>query len=77
MGAYVRLDKDKILLRTNVNYPDRVLVQDQTLLHGVNVTRGLKPGGWVLINSSVAPTERKPFMGYRLALVDANRIVLK
>ena len=57
--AYVRLDKDKILLRTNVYYPDHVVVQDQTLLHGVNVTRGLKPGGWVLINSSSAPPELK------------------
>ncbi|MGO9136497.1 MAG: 2-oxoacid:acceptor oxidoreductase family protein [Syntrophales bacterium] len=72
--AYVRLNKDKILLRTNVNYPDHVVVQDQTLLHGVNVARGLKPGGWVLINSSAAPTEREPFIGYRLAFVDANRI---
>jgi len=72
--AYVRLNKDKILLRTNVYYPDHVVVQDQTLLHGVNVTRGLKPGGWVLINSSAAPTERRPFIGYRLAFVDASRI---
>jgi len=75
--AYVRLDKEKILLRTNVNAPDHVVVQDQTLLHGVNVTRGLKPGGWVLINSSSAPAERKPFIGYRLAFADANRIALK
>jgi 2-oxoacid:acceptor oxidoreductase gamma subunit (pyruvate/2-ketoisovalerate family) len=72
--AYVRFDKEKILLRTNVNYPDHVVVQDQTLLHGVNVTRGLKPGGWVLINSSAAPAELKTFVGYRLAFVDANRI---
>ena len=75
--AYVRLNKDKILLRTNVYYPDHVVVQDQTILHSVNVTRGLKPGGWVLINSSAAPTERKPFIGYRLAFVDANRIALR
>ena len=72
--AYVRLDKDKILLRTNVYKPDHVVVQDQTLLHGINVTQGLKPGGWVLINSSAAPSERRPFIGYRLAFVDANRI---
>jgi 2-oxoacid:acceptor oxidoreductase gamma subunit (pyruvate/2-ketoisovalerate family) len=72
--AYVRLDKDKILLRTNVYKPDHVVVQDQTLLHAVDVTRGLKPGGWVLINSSAAPSERRPFIGYRLAFVDANRI---
>jgi 2-oxoacid:acceptor oxidoreductase gamma subunit (pyruvate/2-ketoisovalerate family) len=75
--AYVRLDKEKILLRTNVYYPDHVVVQDQTLLHGINVTRGLKPGGWILINSSAAPTDRKPFIGYRLAFVDASRIALR
>jgi len=75
--AYVRLDKEKILLRTNVYYPDHVVVQDQTLLHGVKVTRGLKPGGWILINSTAPPADRKPFMGYRLAYVDAHRIALK
>jgi 2-oxoacid:acceptor oxidoreductase gamma subunit (pyruvate/2-ketoisovalerate family) len=75
--AYVRLDKEKILLRTNVYYPDHVVVQDQTLLHGVNVTRGLKPGGGILINSSAPPANRKPFTGYQLALVDASRIALK
>jgi len=75
--AYVRLDKEKILLRTNVYYPDHVVVQDQTLLHGVNITRGLKPGGWILINSPVAPANREPFIGYRLAFVDANRIGLR
>lgn len=75
--AYVRLDKEKILLRTNVYYPDHVVVQDQTLLHGVNVTRGLKPGGWILINSTAPPADRKPFINYKLALVDANRIALR
>jgi len=75
--AYVRLNKEKILLRTNVYYPDHVVVQDQTLLHGVTVTRGLKPGGWILINIPVAPADIKPFIGYRLAFVDANRIALR
>jgi pyruvate ferredoxin oxidoreductase gamma subunit/2-oxoisovalerate ferredoxin oxidoreductase gamma subunit len=75
--AYVRLDTEKILLRTNVHSPDHVVVQDQTLLHGVNVTRGLKPGGWILVNSIAPPADRKIFIGYHLALVDANRIALK
>jgi 2-oxoacid:acceptor oxidoreductase gamma subunit (pyruvate/2-ketoisovalerate family) len=75
--AYVRLDKEKILLRTNVHYPDHVVVQDQTLLHGVSVTRGLKPGGWILINSTAPPADRNIFIRYHLALVDANRIALK
>jgi len=74
--AYVRLDEKKIYLRTNVTAPDHVAVQDRTLLHSIDVTRGLKPGGWVLINSSSPPANLKPFAGFRLAHVDANQIAI-
>ncbi len=75
--AYVRVDKEEILLRTNVSSPDHIVVQDQTLLHSIDVTRGLKPGGWILINSPALPADLKPFEKYELAWVDANRIALK
>jgi 2-oxoacid:acceptor oxidoreductase gamma subunit (pyruvate/2-ketoisovalerate family) len=75
--AYLRLDKKEILLRTNVYTPDHVVVQDHTLLMTINVTRGLKPGGWILINAPSVPEDLKPFTGYRLACIDANRIALK
>ena len=74
--AYVRLDKKEILLRTNVYQPDHVAVQDRTLLHMINVTRGLKPGGWILVNAPATPADLSPFKGFRLAVVDANRIAL-
>ncbi|MFB3926873.1 MAG: 2-oxoacid:acceptor oxidoreductase family protein [Syntrophales bacterium] len=75
--AYLRVDKEKILLRTNVNSPDHVVVQDRTLLHSIDVTRGLKPGGWILINSPNAPEEAESFTGFHLAYVDAGRIATK
>jgi pyruvate ferredoxin oxidoreductase gamma subunit/2-oxoisovalerate ferredoxin oxidoreductase gamma subunit len=75
--AYLRLDKKEILLRTNVYTPDHVVVQDHTLLLTINVTRGLKPGGWILVNTPVVPADLGPYMGYRLACIDANRIALK
>ena len=74
--AYVRLDKNKILLRTNVTAPNHVAVQDRTLLNSINVTRGLKPDGWILINSPSTPADLKLFAGFQLAHVDANRISL-
>jgi 2-oxoacid:acceptor oxidoreductase gamma subunit (pyruvate/2-ketoisovalerate family) len=74
--AYVRLDEKKILLRTNVTTPDHVAVQDQTLLHSINVTRGLKPGGWILINSPSPPVDLTPYAGFQIAHVDANQIAL-
>lgn len=75
--AYVRLDEKKILLRTNVTSPDHVAVQDPTLLHNISVTRGLKPGGWILINSPLPPADLTPYAGFQLAHVDANRIALQ
>jgi pyruvate ferredoxin oxidoreductase gamma subunit/2-oxoisovalerate ferredoxin oxidoreductase gamma subunit len=75
--AYLRLDKKEILMRTNVYTPDHVVVQDHTLLLTINVTRGLRPGGWILINAPAVPVEPGPFTGFRLACIDANRIALK
>ncbi len=53
--AYVRVASEKILLRTNVSTPDHVAVQDPTLFANIDVTKGLKPGGLILLNSSSVP----------------------
>jgi len=74
--AYLRLDNQKILTRTNVYTPDHVVVQDRTLLQGIDVTRGLKAGGWILINASESFAGVDPFAGFCAASVDANRIAL-
>jgi 2-oxoacid:acceptor oxidoreductase gamma subunit (pyruvate/2-ketoisovalerate family) len=74
--AYVRLDKEPILIRTNVYHPDHVVVQDHTLLQSVDVTKGLKEGGWIIINSPKLPEDMGPFKGFRFAHVDASRIAL-
>jgi len=75
--AYVRMDKENILVRTNVYNPDHVVVQDHTLLQSIDVTRGLKPEGWIIINSPGTPADLSPFAGFRLAFVDASRIALR
>lgn len=75
--AYVRLDTHPILTRTNVYRPDHVAVQDLTLLHSIDVTKGLKPGGWILINSAALPEDIGMFTGFRVACVNASRIALR
>ena len=75
--AYLRLDTEKILLRCNVTEPDHVVVQDARLLHTIDVTYGLRPGGWVLINSPGQPQDLEKFRGYHLAFVDATAVALK
>jgi pyruvate ferredoxin oxidoreductase gamma subunit/2-oxoisovalerate ferredoxin oxidoreductase gamma subunit len=74
--AYLRLDDAKIRARCNVYEPDFVVVQDARLLGLVDVTKGLKPGGWILVNSPVLP-EGPGLAGFRLAYVDASRIALE
>ncbi|WP_373500715.1 2-oxoacid:acceptor oxidoreductase family protein [Desulfococcus sp.] len=71
--AYLRLDHRKIMIRSNIYAPNHVLVQDMKLLGSVDVTRGLKPGGWILLNTALPP-EMQAFKGFRVAVVDAGRI---
>ncbi|MGD8520857.1 MAG: 2-oxoacid:acceptor oxidoreductase family protein [Desulfobacterales bacterium] len=75
--AYLRLDKKKILIRSNVYTPDHIIVQDANLLENVDVTKGLKPEGWIVLNAVAPPENLKQFSGYRLAYVDATRIALE
>ena len=75
--AYLRLNKEKILLRCNVYTPDHAVVQDVRLLDSVNVTAGLKPGGWILVNSPGRPENFEVFCGFHLACVDATRIAIQ
>jgi len=75
--AYLRLDKEKILLRCNVYTPDHAVVQDVKLLDSVDVTAGLKPGGWILMNAPAKPANPAAFTGFRLACVDATGIAIQ
>jgi pyruvate ferredoxin oxidoreductase gamma subunit/2-oxoisovalerate ferredoxin oxidoreductase gamma subunit len=72
--AYLRLDKTKILIRSNVYTPDHVVVQDARLLQIVDVVKGLKKGGWILLNSPSIPEGAERLAGFNLACVDASRI---
>lgn len=50
--AFCRIDDQEIRLREPIQAPDvLIIVQDPTLLHQVDVFQGLKPDGFVLINS--------------------------
>jgi len=72
--AYLRIDTQKIMARYAITQPDHVLVQDDRLLQTVTVTQGLKPGGWVLLNTPSGADYVQLLAGFRLATVDATRI---
>jgi pyruvate ferredoxin oxidoreductase gamma subunit/2-oxoisovalerate ferredoxin oxidoreductase gamma subunit len=75
--AYLRLDSKPILIRTNVYTPDHVVVLDASLLHSIDVTQGLKPGGWILLNTSGLPADYTRFSAFRTACVDATAVALR
>jgi pyruvate ferredoxin oxidoreductase gamma subunit/2-oxoisovalerate ferredoxin oxidoreductase gamma subunit len=75
--AYLRLGKNKILVRSNIYTPDHVIVQDVNILQTVDVTKGLRTGGWILLNSARLSDHLEAFVGFRLAMVDATRIALE
>ncbi len=74
--AYLRLDEKEIWIRTNVYTPDHIVVMDQSLLTAVDVTKGLKKGGWILINASESPADSTSFSEFKPAYVDATQIAL-
>jgi pyruvate ferredoxin oxidoreductase gamma subunit len=81
--AFCRIDDEEIRLREPIITPDVLIVQDPTLLHQVDVFQGLKPDGYVLINSKRSFDElglgdfSQRFRHERLITVPATEIALK
>ena len=79
VASFVRLDKEKpIRIRSEIYEPDYLLVQDPTLIGTVDVFKGLKPGGTVIINSSKKPEEFKEVpKGVKVLTFPATDLALK
>jgi len=75
--AFARIDDKEILIRSQIYYPDYVVVLDSGLLGIIDVTEGLKEGGLVLINTRKNPEEIQLGKNCRLATVDATSIALE
>ena len=56
MGApvvsFCRIDQKEIRLREPILEPDALIVQDPTLFHAIEVFQGLRPTGYLLVNSN-------------------------
>jgi pyruvate ferredoxin oxidoreductase gamma subunit len=75
--AFNRVDsREPVRIRADINQPDYVVVLDPSLLGKVNVTSGLKPGGWVIINTRKTASEIKSEFGikYPVAVINATKI---
>ena len=75
--AFNRISGDKIRVHSNIYDPDYVVVVDETLLHSVHVTDGLKDDGAIIVNTAKSADEIRPLLrGYqgRVLTVDARHI---
>ena len=71
--AYNRISDEPITVHSNIYEPDYVVVVDESLLETIDVTKGLKREGAVIINSERSKAElRKHLHGYEGAVYTVN-----
>ena len=78
--AYDRISDQEIRVHSNIYEPYFVAVVDDTLLHAVDVTAGLKEDGAILINTQKSQEEILPLLkGYKgkVYLLDAHDVCMK
>ena len=75
--SFTRIDDKRIYLRCKIYQPDHVVVMDPTLMEAVNVTAGLKPGGWMIINSEKDPSYFNLPDKFRVRTFNATAIAVK
>ncbi len=78
--AYNRIDDKPIRLHSNVYEPNFVVVVDDTLINVVDVTKGIKEGGAILVNSSKSIEDiRKSLDGFsgHIYSIDASKISME
>lgn len=76
--AFVRLDDKPIRPKTQVYFPDCVIVLDRTLRNAIDVFEGLSKDGTLVINTPEAPEDVEVPAGVRtVAAVDATDLSLR
>jgi len=75
--AFIRIDDKPIYDKSRIYEPDHVVVVESTLVEAIDVTEGLKEGGWIIVNSDKRPEELNFSDKYKVATVNATDIALK
>lgn len=75
--AFIRIDDKPIYDKSRIYTPNHVVVLDPTLIEFIDITEGLKDGGWIIINSDKKPEEFDFPKKYRVAAVNATEIAVK
>ena len=75
--AFARISDEEIHLRSEIYNPDIVIVLDESIMDVVDVLKGLKKGGKILINTRRKPCDFTFSNKFTVGTVDATGIALK
>jgi 2-oxoacid:acceptor oxidoreductase gamma subunit (pyruvate/2-ketoisovalerate family) len=74
VSASTRISQEPVMVMSQVENPDVVVVLDQTLLRRDGVTSGLSKGGWLIVNSGLDPKELITEGQFNIATADATKV---
>ena len=74
VSASTRVSPEPVMIVSQVEKPNVVVVLDHTLLKYPEVTEGLSKGGWLVVNSWQAPEELNIKADFNIATADATGV---
>jgi len=75
--AFARISEKEINLRSEIYTPDIVIVLDESIMDIVDVLKGLKKDGKILINTHKKPSDFDFSKKYHVSTVDATSVAIK
>lgn len=75
--AFVRMNDHPIRVRQQIYEPDYLIVQDAGLIYSDDVMKGLKPGGSVVVNTTLPGDELPIESGFKIFTVPALKVALE
>jgi 2-oxoacid:acceptor oxidoreductase gamma subunit (pyruvate/2-ketoisovalerate family) len=72
--SFLRLDEEPILLKCQIKNPDQVVLFDLSLTDEMEITRELRDGGTILINTNKKIDSFKGWREFKMGLIDARPI---
>ena len=75
--AFARISDEEVHLRSEVYSPNIVIILDESIMEIVDVLKGLKKDGRILINTTKNPDDFDFSKKYNVATVDATGVAIK
>jgi len=74
VSASTRISSESVLVMSQVEEPDVVVVLDHTLLNYEEITSGLVEGGWLVVNTWLLPKELGVKGDFNIATANATEV---